>query len=235
MNINKKNILSEEISRFNDILSYTLEEGNHYKFYEAEENEVVEEPEESAEEELVDDTELDTEPAEEELVDDAEGLEEPEGDVEATTNDEGDIEIDVTELVNSTKEMNTKTDDVVSKITDTASKIESMISRVDGVEKSLNKMDSLIQQMQSLTKQVELMRPHTEEERRKVLAKDSYPFSVTQDEYLENMGPKTQTDLEGRPDKLSMMDNLVNDYNEVDIKHSFYNVEDKEERKISNY
>jgi len=145
-----------------------------------------------------------------------------------STNEDGDIEVDVTDLVTSAKEMNTKTDDVIEKITNASSKIEDMINKVSNVEKNLEKMDSLVQQMQKLSKEVELMRPQTEEERRAALAKDSYPFSVTQDEYLEDMGPKTQTDLEGRPDKLSMMDNLVNDYNEVDIKHSFNNVGDKQ-------
>jgi len=237
--MNKKldTILSEEISRFNDILSYTLTEGHHYKFYEAEEEvgteDVIDEPGEMPvddTEEVIDDTDLETgdEVSDETGVDTTEMEPEP-------IEDEGDIEVDVTDLVNSTKEMNIKADDIVQKIVGTTTKIEDMINKVDGVEKSLQKMDSLVQQMQSLTKQVELMRPPTESERRKALAKDSYPFNVTQDDYAEGTGPKTQTDLEGRPDKLSMMDNLVNDYNETDIKHSFYNVEDKEERKISNY
>lgn len=215
-------LLSEEVSRHNNILSYKLEEGSQYKFYEAEEDEEVIEPEE---EEVVDDTmsdELGSDAEEEELVNDE-------------TPEKGDIEVDVTDLVNSNKEMNAKTDDIVRKMTDTESKMASVSDKISDVEKSLSKMDLLIQQMVKLANQVELMRPQTEKERREALAKDSYPFSVTQDEYVEGMGPMTQTDLESKPDKLTMMDNLVNDYNETDIKHSFYNVEDKEEKKVSNY
>jgi hypothetical protein len=142
--------------------------------------------------------------------------------------------VDVTELVNSTKEMAAKADDIVQKIANSSQKIEDIINKVNSVEQGLQKMDSLVQQMDALTKQVELMRPPTEEERRKVLAKDSYPFSVTQDEYMSGNAPKTQTDLENRPDKLSMMDNLMNNYNEADIKNSFYN-SNNNEKPVSNY
>ncbi len=219
-------LLSEEVSRYNNILSYKLEEGSQYKFYEAEEeDEEVIEPEEEVEDTTVDDEVVSD--TEEEMVDDTESTEE--------IDSEGDIEVDVTDLVNSTKEMGTKTDDIVRKMTDAESKISAVSDKINNVERSLSKMDLLVQQMAKLANQVELMRPQTEKERREVLAKDSYPFSVTQDEYLEDMGPRTQTDLESKPDKLTMMDNLVNDYNETDIKHSFYNVEDKEEKKISNY
>jgi hypothetical protein len=82
-------------------------------------------------------------------------------------------------------------------------------------------MEALVQKMDAMAKQVELMRPPTEEERRKALAKDSYPFNVTQDEYLSGSSVKTQTDLETRPDKLSMMDSLMANYNEMDIRNSF--------------
>jgi len=212
------NILSEEIKRFNNIMSYQdrLYEGHHYKFYEAEE-EVA--PVDAAPEEAPVDAGLDTT-----------GEVAPE--VEAAP--EGDVEVDVTELVNSTKEMAAKADDIVQKIANSSQKIEDIINKVNSVEQGLQKMDSLVQQMDALTKQVELMRPPTEEERRKVLAKDSYPFSVTQDEYMSGNAPKTQTDLENRPDKLSMMDNLMNNYNEADIKNSFYN-SNNNEKPVSNY
>ena len=245
--MNKKldNILSEEIKRFNNIMSYQdkLYEGHHYKFYEAEEEvaPVDAAPEEAPVDAGVDttgdeapmDPGMDTTAPEEAPVDsglDTTGEVAPE--VEAAP--EGDVEVDVTELVNSTKEMAAKADDIVQKIANSSQKIEDIINKVNSVEQGLQKMDSLVQQMDALTKQVELMRPPTEEERRKVLAKDSYPFSVTQDEYMSGNAPKTQTDLENRPDKLSMMDNLMNNYNEADIKNSFYN-SNNNEKPVSNY
>lgn len=252
MNKNLDKILSEEIKRFNKIMSYQdrLSEGHHYKFYEAEEDEVA--PEEApveagAEEVPAADAGVDTTggdmgvdttadaSAEEMPADDAgvdtTGEVAPEGGEVAP---EGDVEVDVTELVNSTKEMTAKADDIVQKIASSSEKIEAIINKVNSVEQNLQKMDSLVQQMDALAKQVELMRPPTEEERRKVLAKDSYPFNVTQDEYMAGTAVKTQTDLENRPDKMSMMDSLMNNYNEMDIKNSFYNANNND-KPVSNY
>ena len=243
------NILSEEIKRFNNIMSYQdrLYEGHHYKFYEAEEETAPEEvaPEEAPVDAGVDttgdeapmDPGMDAAAPEEAPVDaglDTTGEAPAEAPEEAPAAPEGDVEVDVTELVNSTKEMAAKADDIVQKIANSSEKIEAIINKVNSVEQNLQKMDSLVQQMNALAKQVELMRPPTEEERRKVLAKDSYPFSVTQDEYMSGNAPKTQTDLENRPDKLSMMDNLMNNYNEADIKNSFYN-SNNNEKPVSNY
>jgi hypothetical protein len=245
MSNNLDKILSEEIKRFNKIMSYQdrLSEGHHYKFYEAEEDEIA--PEEAPVDAGVDTTGGEEAPVDtggEDMGADMTGTEEVPATDDAgvdTTGEvapeaEGDVEVDVTELVNSTKEMAAKADDIVQKIANSSEKIEAIINKVNSVEQNLQKMDSLVQQMDALTKQVELMRPPTEEERRKVLAKDSYPFSVTQDEYMSGNSTKTQTDLEKRPDKMSMMDSLMNNYNEMDIKNSFYK-SDNNDKPVSNY
>jgi hypothetical protein len=254
MNKNLDKVLSEEVKRFNSIMAYQekLGEGHHYKFYEAEEDAPAEEvpAADAGVDTAVPDAELGVEaPATDAGVDtavpDTEMGAEPGMEVapEAAPVDpeggemppaEGDTEIDVTDLVNTSKELSGKTDSIIQKIADSSSKIEAIINKVSGVEQGLQKMDSVIQQMNALTKQVELMRPPTEEERRKALAKDSYPFSVTQDEYMSGNAPKTQTDLENRPDKLTMMDSLMNNYNEMDIKNSFYNANNNE-KPVSNY
>jgi hypothetical protein len=253
MNKNLDKVLSEEVKRFNSIMAYQekLGEGHHYKFYEAEGDAPTEEDPatDAGVDTAVPDAELGVEaPATDVGVDtavpDAEMGIEPGMEAAPVTPEggemipdaaaEGDTEIDVTDLVNTSKELAGKTDSIMQKIVDSSSKIEAIINKVSGVEQGLQKMDSVIQQMNALTKQVELMRPPTEEERRKALAKDSYPFSVTQDEYMGGNSAKTQTDLENRPDKLSMMDNLMNNYNEMDIKNSFYN-SNNNEKPVSNY
>ena len=239
MNINKKTTISEEVERFKNIMTYTLEEGHHYKFYEAEDEAPVEEPVNTTDPnvdatadmggEPTDMTTDDTTPAEPAPAPETTGEVAPEAEVAP----EGDTEVDVTDLVNTSKELGAKTDDILQKISSTTDRIGAVIDKVNNVEQNLQKMDSLIQQMNALTKQVELMRPATEEERRKVLAKDSYPFSVTQDEYLAGTGAKTQTDLENRPNKMSMLDTLLNNYNETDVKNSFYTNDN--EKTVSNY
>lgn len=134
-------------------------------------------------------------------------------------------EVDVTELVNGTNELKMKVQDVLSKVDQSTQQFNNLMSRVDAIQNNVTKMDSLINKMQDLAKQVELMRPPTETERRQSMAKDSYPFSVTLDDYSKGQGEKTQTDMEKNP-KMSMMKTIMSDYNDSQVKDSFYSPQD---------
>jgi hypothetical protein len=134
-------------------------------------------------------------------------------------------EVDVTELVNGTNELKMKVQDVLSKVDQSTQQFNNLMSRVDAIQNNVTKMDSLINKMQDLAKQVELMRPPTETERRKSVAKDSYPFSVTLDDYSKGKGEKTQTDMEKDP-KMSMMKTIMSNYNDGEVKDSFYSPQD---------
>ena len=216
-------LLENEIKRFKTITAYqdklTLDEGS-YKFY----NE--------ADEPGTDDTTIDDAPPVDAAVD---GTETPVTDVatdgtegtddltdpatdgtEASTGDEEVTEVDVTDLVNDTNEIKGK----ISSIENNLTKMDSLMGKLDTIENNLGKMDMLIGKMEAMAKQVELMRPPTEEERRKALTKDSYPYSVTIDQYNNNQGVKTQTDLENSP-KMNMLDTIMNDYNDGVVKDSF--------------
>lgn len=219
--MNKKldNLLEGEIKRFNSIIAYqdkmNLDEVS-YRFYtEAEETEPEEPIEEPAEEPALDGTEGDMgdtpaeEPFEEPAMDNTATEEPPMGDEEVT-------EVDVTDLVNSTNDIKTKLDSVTAGL----DKINDIVNKVNSIEGSLAKMDSVLGQLNSLTQQVELMRPPTEEERRKALAQDSYPYNVSIDDYNKGVAVKNQTDLENSS-KMSMFDTIMKDYNETDIKKSF--------------
>ena len=201
-------ILENEIKRFNTIIAYqdkmSLSEGA-YRFYNEAEEEV---------------------PAQDAPVDDAppadaaiDGTEAPATDgTEDVATDEDVTEIDVTDLVNDTNEIKGK----ISSIEGNLSKMDSIMSKVDNLTNNVSKMDELIGKMEMLAKQVELMRPPTEAERRKALSKDSYPFNVSIDQYNNGEGVKTQTDLENQPNKMSMLDNLMADYNDGAVRDSFY-------------
>ena len=219
-------LLENEIKRFKTITAYqdklTLDEGS-YKFY----NE--------ADEPGTDDTTIDDAPPVDAAVD---GTEAPVTDVatdgtdgtegtddltdpatdgtEAPVGDEEVTEVDVTDLVNDTNEIKGKISSIESNLT----KMDSLMGKLDTIENNLGKMDALIGKMEAMAKQVELMRPPTEEERRKALTKDSYPYSVTIDQYNNNQGVKTQTDLENSP-KMNMLDTIMNDYNDGVVKDSF--------------
>jgi hypothetical protein len=225
------NLLENEIKRFNQIMAYqkdlSLNEVS-YKFY----NEADEmEPEEPmVDEPTIDGTEGDmgnipaeepvTEPIEEPMVDEP-TIDGTEGDMEnipaeEPVADQGTTEIDVTELVNTNNEIMGRIDGITAGL----GRINDIVNKINTIEASLTKMDSVLGQLDSLTKQVELMRPPTEEERRKALTQDSYPFNVSIDDYNKGVGAKNQTELENTS-KLSMLNTLMKDYNEMDVQRSF--------------
>lgn len=228
------NILENEIKRFNTIIAYqdkmSLSEGA-YRFYNEAEEEVPvtdgteEAPVDPAVEPTTDGTEAPavdgTEDAPADDITATDGTEQaPADDMGAT--DEDVTEIDVTDLVNDTNEIKGK----ISSIEGNLTKMDAIMGKVESLSSNMSKMDDVISKMEALAKQVELMRPPTEAERRKALAKDSYPFNVSIDQYNNGEGVKTQTDLESEPNKMSMLDNLMADYNDSTIRDSFYAPQD---------
>jgi hypothetical protein len=228
MNQKLDKILENEIKRFNTIIAYqdkmSLNEGS-YRFYnEADEPGAEEAPVDDAPpvDAAVDGTEA---PATDGTENPNMGTEAPATDGTETPDmgtDEDVTEVDVTDLVNDTNEIKGK----ISSIEGNLTKMDSIMSKVDNLTNNISKMDTLIGKMEMLAKQVELMRPPTEAERRQALAKDSYPFNVSIDQYNNGEGVRTQTDLENQPNKMSMLDNLIADYNDSVVKDSFYAPQD---------
>lgn len=223
-----KNLLENEIKRFNTITAYQDNLGLNevsYRFYnEANTVNAEEPPLTDTEEPPVDDASVDVavDNTEQPPVDDTETM-----DATADTSDmnaemqpsedEEVTEVDVTDLVNDTNEIKGK----ISSIENNLSKIDNIMGKVDNLTNNVSKMDDLIGKMEMLAKQVELMRPPTEEERRKALADNSYPFNVTMDQYNTGANDiKTQTDLEQKS-KMSMLNSIMNDYSGTAVKDSF--------------
>ena len=158
MNKNLDKVLSEEVKRFNSIMAYQekLGEGHHYKFYEAEGDAPTEEDPavNAGVDTAVPDAELGAEaPATDVGVDTAVpdtemGMEAapvaPEGgEMIPDAAAEGDTEIDVTDLVNTSKELAGKTDSIMQKIVDSSSKIEAIINKVIIIKEEASKITFL--------------------------------------------------------------------------------------------
>ncbi len=222
MNKKLNTVLESEINRFNAIIAYqdkmAIDEVS-YRFYnEAEEVAPAEEPIDAAPVDAAVDATAEVPAAEPMATEPTDVATDAPVDapVEEPAPTEDVTEVDVTELVNSTNDIKSKIEGLAGGI----EKINDIMGKVSEIETNLTKMDDLIGKMESLAKQVELMRPPTEEERRKALAQDSYPFNVSIDDYNKGTGAKTQTDLENSS-KMSMFDTIMNDYSDMDIKKSF--------------
>lgn len=211
-------LLESEINRFNAIIAYqdkmAIDEVS-YRFYnEAEEVAPAEEPIDTAPVDAAVDATAEV-PAEEPMATEPTDVA-TDAPVEEPAPAEDVTEVDVTELVNSTNDIKSKIEGLAGGI----EKINDIMGKVSEIETNLTKMDDLIGKMESLAKQVELMRPPTEEERRKALTQDSYPFNISIDDYNKGTGAKTQTDLENSS-KMSMFDTIMNDYSDIEVKKSF--------------
>lgn len=150
------------------------------------------------------------------------GMGQPPADMGA--NPGGDVEVDVTTLVQDTQKITQQTERALNRL-------QMVYDRLGDVDTKLSKMDAIIAQMGQLEKQVELMRPPTEAERRRALADKSYPYSVTDSDYLEGVGYKNQTAMEKKPNKMSMMDNLMSNYDPSEVKKSFHIGNDEEDKR----
>jgi hypothetical protein len=241
MGSNLSHLLDEEVKRLNSIIEYQkkLEVNEGFYFYDRNKDFLREEPEDEQSQDNADseggdeienqDTAQEPDTGEEPIGDDELGGDEGiddlggEDDADVFSADDAGIEgggeteeIDVTDIVKSTDEIKGKLESLTSNL----EKINQAMDRVKAIETNLSKMDSLVSKMQELSKQVELMRPPTEEERAKATAEVSYPYNVTLDDYRQGLGVKNQTELENNS-KMSMLHNIMNDYNEDEVKNSF--------------
>lgn len=246
----KKNIdalLENEIKRYNKIISYNnnLMRETTYRFYnEAEEEQPMEDPNAMGQDPNAMNQDPNTmaqdpgmsadpnmgqapQPDPNAMAQPDPSMQEPPAPEMAPTGDMGaDTEVDVTELVNATNS-------IAQRIEKTTGSLQRIYDKINDLEGSLSKMDAVISKMGELEKQVQLMRPPTEDERRKALADKSYPYNVTNQDYLGGDGYKTQTAMEQKPDKMSMMDSLMANYDKNEIKKSFHT--DDSDKRESNF
>jgi len=141
------------------------------------------------------------------------------------------MELDVTELVNTNKEILTKVDKTQEDIVTSHRNIERAFEKLQKMETSINNMSDSIKIIDDLRIEISRLRPPTEDERRAALAKDSYPFNIPINQYNQEDIPKTQTDLEK---KQMTLWNAINNYNELDIQKSF-DMTQQDDNTLTNY
>ena len=132
-----------------------------------------------------------------------------------------DTEVDITDLINNSNEIKLSVQNVLDNVQANTQQFGALANRVNTIESGLSKMDAVIGKLGELAKQVALMRPPTEAERREAVAKESYPYNISIEDYQKGKGAKNQTQLEEDP-KMSMMKNIMQGYNDSKIKDSFY-------------
>ncbi len=141
-----------------------------------------------------------------EVVDDEGDTSEPETGGEET----GTEELDITDLVDTQKNISDKQDEYM----------EDMLSKLNDLTSKLGEMDNIINKINSLEDKVEKYRQKTPEEKLQLRSLDSYPYSQKLTDFF--VDKKDEMEKSGKNEYVLTNDDVEN-YSERDIKSSFDN------------
>jgi len=143
----------------------------------------------------------------EKIDDDGESEEKKDGE------DEGSEELDVTELVDSQKNIEKKQEDY----------FENLFGQLNKLESRLGEMDQIMSKLNTLEAKIEKYREKTPQEKLELRTYDSYPFNQKLSDFFDDK--KEEMELTGKKDYVLTSDE-VTDINANDIKKSFQPTED---------
>jgi hypothetical protein len=133
-----------------------------------------------------------------------------EGKSEEGEDESGSEELDITELVDSQKNIEKKQDDY----------FENLFGQISNLESKLSEMDSIMNKLNSLESKIEKYREKTPEEKLELRTYDSYPFNQKLSQFFDDK--KDEMEKTGKNDYVLTPDE-VTDINVNDIKTSFQN------------
>jgi hypothetical protein len=132
-----------------------------------------------------------------------------EGESEETTSEETNSEeLDITELVDSQKNIETKQDEY----------FENLFNQLSNLEGKLGEMDNIMNKLNSLENKIEKYREKTPEEKLELRSYDSYPFNQKLSQFFDDK--QEEMEKTGKNDYILTSDQ-VEDINVNDIKNSF--------------
>ncbi len=208
-----EDIISEDLSRFNDISNYVqkLDEQFIGLGFTNEQEELEGE---------VTNTDTDT-PVELDPIEDEPLFDEPmeTDDVDTVDANEDVEELDVTELVNMSKESTEKSKEVEQKVDQQTTTLEKLLNKIEDLESKLGEMDNITQAFDKLEQKFEETRPQTPVEKLELRYLDSGPFNQKPSDYWKEKSEKLKLQKDKHEYVLTPSD--IEDYSETDIKNSF--------------
>ena len=117
-------------------------------------------------------------------------------------------ELDITELVDAQKNIQTKQDDY----------FENLFNQLNSLEQKLGEMDTIMNKLNSLENKIEKYREKTPQEKLELRSYDSYPFNQKLSQFFDDK--QDEMEKTGKNDYVLTSDD-VTDINVNDIKNSF--------------
>ena len=130
---------------------------------------------------------------------------------------EGSEELDVTELVDSQKNIEKKQEDYFN----------NLFNQLNDLQSKLGEMDNIMNKLNSLENKIEKYREKTPQEKLELRTYDSYPFNQKLTDFFDDK--KEEMEKTGKHDYVLTSDD-VTDINDRDIKDSFMLNPDDEEQ-----
>ena len=131
------------------------------------------------------------------------------GNSEESSGEEGDSEeLDITELVDSQKTIQTKQDEY----------FENLFSQLNDLQSRLGEMDNIMTKLNTLENKIEKYREKTPQEKLELRTYDSYPFNQKLSQFFDDKSEEMEKT--GKNDYVLTSDE-VQDINVNDIKNSF--------------
>jgi hypothetical protein len=133
-------------------------------------------------------------------------------------------EVDITDLVT----MSTETKDKVFNLDQNLQKISDMLVKVSQSSQNLERalgsqLSNMSTEINGLKGQVNLLRPPTQEELYQATKAKSYPYTMSVQDFKDNIGPRNQTELEDitkyTPEQMDAF--LKTGYDQSSIRNSF--------------
>lgn len=127
--------------------------------------------------------------------------------------------IDVDDITNAQEKMNTKVNHVGKDLGAVDDKIEKLMQSLEKMEQMI---DTNNQEISQFKQEFEKRNP-TQVEKLKLRSLDSYPFSITPQDYWAKKGldPNSNYSADGEDDNFEITNNDVDNFNERDIERSF--------------
>jgi hypothetical protein len=131
--------------------------------------------------------------------------------------DEGDSEeLDITDLVTSQKNIESKQTEY----------FDNLFSQITKLEEKLAQMDSIFEKLNAIDSKVEKYREKTPEEKLELRTYDSYPFNQKLSQFFDDK--QVEMEKSGKNDYVLTSDDVVN-INPNEIKNSFGSMDDEED------
>jgi len=101
-------------------------------------------------------------------------------------------EVEVTDLVDGQKNLESKFENTEKKMSDTTTKVDGMFSKLDDLEAKIGELDQLYDAMNNLSAKIESSRPKKPEEKLELRSLDSYPFNQKLTDYFRDKEPEME-------------------------------------------